>query len=180
MCSCNHTNIVCIACQDTDRELPNIGYLSPTGRVRILTMGENVIGAMVRRYRLVHKLTMADLGLIINKGHSYISQVEGGTLIPSAEVLGKLASALNVSADVLLGREAGGDENMIALLQGLGALEIDNPAAFLESLRSLPPNEQRIIARLVRLSALDHKMSQPTNIRKRPAQQTDEVQVGTQ
>jgi transcriptional regulator with XRE-family HTH domain len=48
---------------------------------------------------------MDELGALIQSNHSYISQVEAGKLIPSADVLARLAEALTVPADVLLGRQ---------------------------------------------------------------------------
>jgi hypothetical protein len=81
--------------------------------------------------------------------------------MPSADVLGRLAVVLNVSADALLGRAPSKDDQLEIMLQNLAALQIDNPSGFLEALRSLPPPEQQIVARLVRLSALDHTMNRP-------------------
>ncbi len=62
-------------------------------------------GLKLRELRKQKQLTQKQLAAMINVKHSVISFYELGDRLPSPEVLKKLAAALNVSADYLLGLE---------------------------------------------------------------------------
>jgi transcriptional regulator with XRE-family HTH domain len=128
------------------------------------------IGQAVKRYRKLHKLTMEELGALIQTNHSYISQLEAGKLMPGSDVLGKLADALRVSADALLNRDAGTDERLIRLMNAASGSAVEDVLRFYERMNTLPATEQRLFARLVRLSASEYAMKAPRNIKGAKAQ----------
>lgn len=108
---------------------------------------------------------MEELGALIGKGHSHISQIEADSLMPGADLLGKLADALGVSADALLSRDAGTDERLVRLMKAVTESHIEDVLGFFETMNTLPPVEQRLVARLVRLSATDYVMKAPKRLK---------------
>lgn len=62
-------------------------------------------GERLKKLRKEKRLTQKQLAAMIGVQHSVISFYEVGDRIPSVEVVIKLASALHVSADYLLGIE---------------------------------------------------------------------------
>jgi len=70
---------------------------------------EETLGDRIRRFRKAKGLTQTELGEIAGISQRLMTyyETQGGT--PSADLLSRLAEALDVSADVLLGRERAGD-----------------------------------------------------------------------
>jgi transcriptional regulator with XRE-family HTH domain len=58
---------------------------------------EKEIKKMIKKYRNDRGLTMRQLAEKVGCTHSYISQVEKGLSVPSLSMVGKLASALDIS-----------------------------------------------------------------------------------
>lgn len=67
-----------------------------------MTIAENI-----KLRREEYDLTQSELAKRIGVTPSYVNYVESGTRIPSVPVLIKLADALNVSIDELVGRKVG-------------------------------------------------------------------------
>lgn len=67
-----------------------------------MTIAENI-----KNRREEYDLTQAELAKRIGVTPSYVNYVESGTRIPSVPVLIKLADALNISTDEILGRKVG-------------------------------------------------------------------------
>lgn len=66
--------------------------------------GTRNLGANLRNFREVRGLTQADLGNRAGIAPASISHFETGQRVPSLDSLVKVADALGVSVDVLLGR----------------------------------------------------------------------------
>ncbi|MCL6615136.1 MAG: helix-turn-helix domain-containing protein, partial [Firmicutes bacterium] len=62
-------------------------------------------GSRLKEARRARNLTQAELGRLVGVGKSAISQYEHGLRLPETAVLARLAEALGVSADWLLGIE---------------------------------------------------------------------------
>jgi len=65
-------------------------------------------GAYVRSQRQLAQLTLRQAAELASISNPYLSQIEHGLALPSVTVLSALADALQVSADTLLLRAAGG------------------------------------------------------------------------
>ena len=68
-------------------------------------MGEQTIGTRIGEAMERRELTQASLSRITGLPPSTISRYVNGKRNPNAEVLGKVASALGVSCDYLIGKE---------------------------------------------------------------------------
>ena len=66
--------------------------------------GQNEFGARLQRFREIRGLTQAELGRRAAMAAASVSHFETGQRAPSLESLVKLADALEVSTDALLGR----------------------------------------------------------------------------
>jgi transcriptional regulator with XRE-family HTH domain len=64
-------------------------------------------GARLQRFREIRNLTQAELGRRAGMASASVSHFETGQRSPSLESLVKLADALEISTDALLGRESG-------------------------------------------------------------------------
>jgi transcriptional regulator with XRE-family HTH domain len=71
------------------------------------TAEKESLGARVRRYRLAKGLSQAELGARIGLSQRSVAYYELKGSSPPPEVLVKMADALDVSTDVLLGRRKG-------------------------------------------------------------------------
>jgi len=60
------------------------------------------IGKRIRHIRKINKITQEQLAEMINVSVPYISNIENGKVNVGAEVIIRLAQALQVSADILL------------------------------------------------------------------------------
>ena len=65
-----------------------------------------VLGANIRKYRTMRRMTLADLAEVSGVSKSMLGQIERGEANPSVAVVGKLALALKVPAQVLLENDA--------------------------------------------------------------------------
>ena len=61
-----------------------------------------VLGANIRKYRTMRRMTLADLAEVSGVSKSMLGQIERGEANPSVAILGKLASALKVPAEEFL------------------------------------------------------------------------------
>jgi transcriptional regulator with XRE-family HTH domain len=69
----------------------------------------SAFGVYLRTQRQLAKLSLRQLASLARVSNPYLSQIERGLHKPSIAVVKSLASALNVSADVLLAQAAGID-----------------------------------------------------------------------
>jgi transcriptional regulator with XRE-family HTH domain len=67
---------------------------------------EETTGQRVRRFRLAQGLTQVELGNRVGLSQRMVAYYEAQGGVPSADLLRKLADALRLSTDVLLGRAA--------------------------------------------------------------------------
>lgn len=67
-------------------------------------MEANVIGKSIKECRLLAKLTQKELAAKVGVSHAAISFWENGVNIPNVEDCWKMADALHVSIDELIGR----------------------------------------------------------------------------
>lgn len=72
-----------------------------------VTAEKETLGARVRRYRLAKGLSQGELGARIGLSQRSVAYYELKGSSPPPEVLVKMADALDVSTDVLLGRKKG-------------------------------------------------------------------------
>ena len=80
----------------------------------------SIVGDKIKQCRENQGLSMTDLAKKTGMTISAISQFESGDRAPSLESLDKLADALEVSVDYLMGREEKiSDENLSAMFRGL-------------------------------------------------------------
>lgn len=84
-----------------------------------MTLGEKVKLARIQR-----KMSQQELGLLAETHQKNISKYEKDLVIPSATTLKKIADALKVTTDYLLGNEEANVVKDIALMQQFK--EIDN------------------------------------------------------
>lgn len=61
-----------------------------------------LLGANVRRYRKLKRMTQEQLALDVGMERSYVSDLERGTRNPSVRALGRLAEVLEVEPSALL------------------------------------------------------------------------------
>jgi len=127
--------------------------------MEVQTLGENV-----KRLRKYHKLKQDELGALIGKRHGHISQIENGKLIPGVDILVDLARALQTTTDYLLGVDEARNGELDAIMELLAELDMESVMQFLAELQTLPAWEQRYIARLVKLSAQNYKLSGARNL----------------
>lgn len=70
---------------------------------------EESLGDRIRRYRLAKGLTQTQLGERIGVSQRVVAYYEVKGISPPPELLVRIADALDVSTDVLLGRKKGSD-----------------------------------------------------------------------
>jgi len=89
------------------------------------------------------KLSQAALGKIIGTSGDVIGRYERGDISPSIDVVAKIAEALEVSIDYLIGKTK---------------LELDKEAVKrLEGISSLPENNKKFILNLIDMALRDFK-----------------------
>lgn len=66
---------------------------------------QQTVGRLIREARKAAGLTVMQVGSMVGTAHSQISQLERGEHIVGWDVLGRVADALDLSLDILLGRE---------------------------------------------------------------------------
>lgn len=141
----------------------------------MLTMTK--LGENVKRLREARGLRMVDLGAKIEKGHSQVSQIESGKIDnPRIDTLVALADAFSVTTDELLGRVVDYSD-LREVQQVLDSLKVEEPYELMRNLAALSTEEQRVIARLVRLSATD-RQGKVRQVRK-VAEQRANYEVGS-
>ncbi len=91
------------------------------------------IGGNARRARLALQLTQEDVAERIGVSLEFYSRLERGGTLPSVPTLHRLVSALNVSADVLLGRVA-----------------LESPPLHIEDSVATGDNRRRLLRRILR------------------------------
>ena len=75
-----------------------------------IDLGDESLGQRIARFRKQSGLTQVQLAKKMGLTQALISSYESGRLRLHAELLARFAKALNVTADVLLGLKANGDE----------------------------------------------------------------------
>lgn len=65
-------------------------------------MDKAAMGARIKEARLNRKLTQDQLATEVNRGATYISDIERGAKFPSLNLFIKIVDALNASADYIL------------------------------------------------------------------------------
>ena len=105
-----------------------------------------IIGQRINSLRKQKKLSQAALGKLIGTSGDVIGRYERGDMIPSIEVVLKIANALEASLDYLVGQTS---------------LEIDRQALLrLEDISSLPESERKIVLQVVDSLLRDFKTRQ--------------------
>ena len=66
---------------------------------------ENVVGASLRKARLAHGFTQAQLAEAVDLTVESLSRAETGSILPTVDTLGRIANVLGVSIDALVGRD---------------------------------------------------------------------------
>ena len=59
-------------------------------------------GEKVRTLRKTHKLTLAELGKMLDVHFTYVSQLEKGKTLPNAKMILKIADVFGISLDLLM------------------------------------------------------------------------------
>jgi transcriptional regulator with XRE-family HTH domain len=86
-----------------------------------MLLGENIC-----RLRKAKRLTQAELGQLVGTSGPVIGRYERGEMTPSVEAVARIADALDISMDYLVGRTAVLiDSEMMRRLQGLDQLVAD-------------------------------------------------------
>ena len=68
---------------------------------------ENIVGTNIRAARLARSMTQAELSESIGITIESLSRAERGTILPTVNTLGRLATVLGTSIDALAGRTIG-------------------------------------------------------------------------
>jgi transcriptional regulator with XRE-family HTH domain len=103
-------------------------------------------GSNMMIIRKKKKLSQADLGKVIGTSGDVIGRYERGDIIPSIEVVAKIADALEISVDYLIGKT-----NM----------ELDKDAVKrLEDISALPEQNKNFVINLIDMALRDFKAKQ--------------------
>ena len=105
-----------------------------------------ILGQRIATVRKQKSLSQAALGKLVGTSGDVIGRYERGDITPSVEVVVKIASALEISLDYLVGQTS---------------LEIDQQALLrLEDISSLPEDERSIVYKVVDSLLRDFKTRQ--------------------
>jgi transcriptional regulator with XRE-family HTH domain len=105
-----------------------------------------ILGQRIATIRKEKRLSQSALGKLVGTSGDVIGRYERGDMAPSIDVVIKIASALEVSLDYLVGQTA---------------LEIDQRALHrLEDISSLPEDEKNIVLKVVDSLLRDFKTRQ--------------------
>jgi transcriptional regulator with XRE-family HTH domain len=103
-----------------------------------MLLGDNMM--LIRKKK---GLSQADLGKLIGTSGDVIGRYERGDISPSIEVVSKLADALEVSVDYLIGKTT---------------LELDKQAVKrLEDISKLPEDNKKFVLNLIDMALRDFK-----------------------
>jgi transcriptional regulator with XRE-family HTH domain len=103
-------------------------------------------GSNMMLIRKKKKLSQADLGKVIGTSGDVIGRYERGDIIPSIEVVAKIADALEISVDYLIGKTN---------------LELDKDAVKrLEDISALPEQNKNFVINLIDMALRDFKAKQ--------------------
>lgn len=103
-----------------------------------------VLGDNVMLLRKKKSLSQADLGKIIGTSGDVIGRYERGDITPSVEVVSKIADALEVSVDYLLGKTK---------------MELDKQTLKrLEDIAKLPDENKNFVLNLIDMALRDFKV----------------------
>lgn len=105
------------------------------------------IGQKIKELRLYNDLTQIELSKKADISRSVLSAYENNTAIPTATVIAKIAIALNVSADYLLGLE---DDFGTRTVATMGDTMTAKERELLETFRTLSPYLQGLTLETVR------------------------------
>lgn len=106
-----------------------------------MDFGSNMM--LIRKKR---KLSQADLGKIIGTSGDVVGRYERGDITPSIDVVSKIADALEVSVDYLIGKTS---------------LQLDKEAVKrLEDITSLPEPNKHFVMDLIDMALRDFKAKQ--------------------
>jgi transcriptional regulator with XRE-family HTH domain len=67
------------------------------------------LGFCIRTIREVKQMSSAELATKAGISQTYVSLIEGGTRVPTSDVLSRVARALDVNVEVFLECQTGGD-----------------------------------------------------------------------
>ena len=96
------------------------------------------LGEIIRRQRELAELSMRQVAAMSGISNPYLSQIERGLRVPSAEVLQAIAESLNVSADLLRGDEpAGGSAEVVEAIQSDPDLTSSQRRSLIEAYEAL-------------------------------------------
>lgn len=97
------------------------------------------IGQKIKELRLYNDLTQIELSKKADISRSVLSAYENNTATPTATVIAKIAIALNVSADYLLGLENDYGVRIAPELAPMGGTITAKERELLETFRTLSP-----------------------------------------
>ncbi|MCU0690302.1 MAG: helix-turn-helix domain-containing protein [Polyangiaceae bacterium] len=97
------------------------------------------LGKRIRRARVAHGITQAELARAAKVGANYIPRLERGELVPSVEAAFRIARSLGISLDDLCGRtptrRKGPDvQEVVSMLQRADAVALRRVADVIEAL----------------------------------------------
>lgn len=112
-------------------------------------MDENVLGKQIKKYRKQTGYTQEKLAVKINKSTVFISYIERGIKSPSLNTLVDIANALDISLDMLVGKEV--NSNLMASLYYIN-----------NKVTKLSPNRQQVFFKMIE-SILDIELDNQKN-----------------
>lgn len=116
------------------------------------------IGEKIKDLRLYNDLTQYELAKKADISRSVLSAYENNTAIPTATVIARIAVALNVSSDYLLGLE---NDYGAKVAAPMGESLTEKERAMLAAFRNLLPETQDFVLRSAR--SLCDKKTLPKN-----------------
>lgn len=111
----------------------------------------NLFSKRLRILRKGKQLTQAQLGALLNLENSTISSYERNIIMPSSDVLLKIAKYFNVSVDYLIGNT---DEMHGQKEKSIDEIMQDVEVLFYNSGRDLNDDKKRMLSRIIK-AALD-------------------------
>ncbi len=110
----------------------------------------NLIGQQIKRRREELGYSQTDLARIIGKSPAAISQFESGHRFPSTQVLTKLADALRVTTEYLLGKKEWLDINDMLKNDIEDILENESVRALFRDFKNLSQRDKNTISAVIK------------------------------
>lgn len=98
------------------------------------TLNKLEIGQRIRKLRLQHDLTQAELAEELDISVNFLSEIENGKKGLSQDSIAKICTKLQCSADYLLFGESKNDADIVSLANTLSAEELKVTISYLQAL----------------------------------------------